>query len=54
MIEVVTFTSTFTDTGEYRVTGVFVRDVADKLNQRDCLSDTGATEQADLTAFGDR
>ncbi len=54
VIEVVTFTSTLTHTGEYRVTAVLDRDVTDQLHHVDGLAYTGTTEQTNLTALGKR
>ncbi len=54
MIEVVTFTSTLTHTGEHGVTAVLHRDVTDQLHHVYGLADTGTTEQTDLTALGER
>ena len=54
MVEVVTLTSTLTDTGEYRVATVLFSDVVDELHERHGLADTGAAEQSNLTALGDR
>ena len=54
MIEVVTFTSPLTHTGEHGVTAVLHRDVTDQFHHVYGLADTGATEQTDLTALGER
>src|SRR5690554_4698423 len=54
MIEVVTLTGPLTDTGKYRVTTVFGGNVADQFHHVDGLAHTGTTEQANLTAFGER
>ncbi len=52
--EVVPFTGPLTDTGENRVTTVLLGDVVDQLHDQNGLADTGAAEQADLTATGIR
>ncbi len=54
VIEVVAFTGPLPDAGEHRETRVRHRDVADQLHQGHGLADTGAAEQADLAALGDR
>ncbi|EJH67909.1 hypothetical protein VCHE45_3898, partial [Vibrio cholerae HE-45] len=54
MVEVVTLTSTLTHTGEHGITAVLDGDVTDQLHHVYGLAHTGTTEQADLTAFGER
>ncbi len=54
MVEVVTLTGTLTHTGEHGQTAVLHGDVADQLHHVHGLAHTGATEQADLAALGER
>ena len=54
MVEVITFTSTLTNTSEYRETTVLDSDVTDKLHHVDGFTDTGTTEQTDFTTLGKR
>jgi hypothetical protein len=44
MVEVVTFTGTFTDTGKHGQTGVLLGDVVDQFQHVHSLAHTGATE----------
>ncbi|MNE24669.1 hypothetical protein D3C80_1179660 [compost metagenome] len=52
MIKVITFTGTFTNTGEYGDTAVLLRDVVDQFLDGYGFTNTGTAEQADLTALG--
>ena len=52
--EIVTFTSTLTHAREHGITAVLGGDVADQLHHVDGLADTGAAEQTDLAALGER
>ncbi len=54
MVEIVTLTGTLADTGEDGVTTVSLGDVVDELLDEDGLSDTGTTEEANLTTTGVR
>ncbi len=54
MVEVVTFTGTFTHTGEYGQTAVLLGDVVDQFHHVHGLAHTGATEQTHLTTLGER
>ena len=54
VVQIVTLTGTFTDTGEDRETTVVGGDVVDQLHDNDGLTDTGTTEQTDLTTLGVR
>ena len=54
MIEIITFTSTFTNAGEYRVSTVFFGDIIDELHERDGLANAGAAKQTNFAALGDR
>ena len=49
--EIITFPGTFTDTSENRETVVFLSDVINKLLDKDCLTDSSATEKTDLPAL---
>src|SRR5690606_3095245 len=53
VVEVVTFTSTLTHTGKHGQTAVRLGDVVDELEHVYGFTDTGTTEQADLTALGE-
>src|SRR5690606_11584625 len=53
VIEVVTFTSTLTNTSEHGQTAVRLGDVVDQLHHVYGLADTGTTEQTNLAAFGE-
>src|SRR5690606_12166017 len=54
VIEVVTFTSTLTNTGENGQTAVRLGDVVDQLHHVHGLAYTSAAEQTNLAAFGER
>src|SRR5690606_27565766 len=54
VVEVVTLTSTLTHTSEHGITAVFHGDVTDQFHHVYGLADTGATEQTDFTALGER
>ena len=54
VVEVVTFTGTFTDAGKHGVTTVLLGDVVDELHHVDGLAHTGTAEEADLAALGER
>jgi peptide chain release factor 1 len=49
VVQIVTFTSTFTDTTEDRVTTVSLSDVVDEFLNQHSLADTSTTEETDLT-----
>ena len=49
MEKVITLTGTLTNTGEHRVTTVGLGDVVDELLDKHGLTDTGTTEQTNLT-----
>ena len=51
-VQVVALTGALANAGKYRVTVVLGGDVIDQLLNQDGLADTGAAEQADLTALG--
>jgi hypothetical protein len=52
VVQVVTLTGTLTDTGEHRVTTVSLGDVVDQLLDKHSLSDTGTSEETDLSSTG--
>ncbi len=52
VVQIVTLTGPFADTGEDGVTTVGLGDVVDELLDEDGLSDTGTTEQTDLSTTG--
>lgn len=54
MVEIVTLTGPLTDTGEHRETTVVLGDVVNQLHDDDSLTDTGTTEQTNLTSLGVR
>ena len=54
MVEVVTFTGTFTDTGKHGVATVSLSDVVDEFHHVDGLAHTGTAEQTDLATLGER
>src|SRR5690606_23772852 len=54
VIEVVPFASTLTHTGEHGQTTVRLGDVVDQFQHVHGLAHTGAADQADLTALGER
>ena len=54
VVEVVAFTSSLADTGKHRKARVLGGDVTNQLEHGDRLTNTGATKQPDLTAFGER
>lgn len=49
VVQIVTLTGSLTDTGEDGVTTVSLGDVVDKFLNEHSLSDTGTTEQTNLT-----
>mgnify|MGYP001558526469 FL=1 len=49
MEKVITLTGTLTNTGEHRVTTVGLGDVVDEFLDKHGLTDTGTTEQTNLT-----
>ena len=51
MVEVIAFTGTLTNTGEYRVTTMCLGDVVDQFHDQDGLANTSTTKQADLAAL---
>src|SRR5690554_768334 len=54
VVEVVTLTGTLAHARKHRVAAVLGGDVADQLHHVDGLAHTGAAEQADLAALGER
>jgi hypothetical protein len=54
VVQIVTLSSSLTDTGEDRVTTVGLGDVVDQFLNQDGLADTGTTEQSNLTTSGVR
>src|SRR5574343_79658 len=54
VVEVVPFTGTLAHASKHGQTGVLLRDVVDELHHVDGLAHTGAAEQTDLTALGER
>ena len=54
MVEVVTFTGTFTHTSEHGITTVSLSDVVDQLHHVHRLTHTGATKEANLTTLSER
>mmetsp|Transcript_20622 Transcript_20622/g.35423 ORF Transcript_20622/g.35423 Transcript_20622/m.35423 type:complete len:548 (+) Transcript_20622:132-1775(+) len=52
VVEIVTLTGTFTNTSEDGVSSVVHGNVVDKLHDNDSLSDTGSTEETNLTSLG--
>lgn len=54
MVQIVTLSSSLTDTGEDGVTTVGLGDVVDQFLNQDGLTDTGTTEQSNLTTSGVR
>merc|ERR1719215_2323579 len=53
-VKIVTFTGTFTDTGENGYTTVVVGNVVNKFHDNNGLTDTSTTEQTNLTTLGVR
>src|SRR5699024_11517847 len=51
VIKVVTLTCTFSDTGEYCDTAMFLCDVVDQFLDKDCISDTVTAKESDLPPF---
>jgi hypothetical protein len=54
VVQIVTLSSSLTDTGEDGVTTVCLGDVVDQFLNQDGLTDTGTTEQSNLTTSGVR
>ncbi|GMR43041.1 hypothetical protein PMAYCL1PPCAC_13236 [Pristionchus mayeri] len=54
VVEIVTLTGTLTDSGEHRVTSVSLGDVVNELHDKHSLSDTGTSEETDLSSLGVR
>jgi len=54
VVEIVTLTSTLSDSGEDRVTSVSLGDVVDQLHDKHSLSDSSTTEETDLSSLGVR
>src|SRR5690606_16482022 len=52
MPQIITLTSTLTNTGEHGITTVTLRDVVDQLHDDNGFAYTRATEQTDFTTFG--
>mmetsp|Transcript_19812 Transcript_19812/g.50669 ORF Transcript_19812/g.50669 Transcript_19812/m.50669 type:complete len:478 (-) Transcript_19812:230-1663(-) len=51
VVEIVTLTSTLSDTSEDRVTTMSLSNVVDKFHDKHCLTDTGTTEETNLTTL---
>ena len=51
VIQVISFSCSLTNTGKYRISTVLCRDICDKLLNQYCLTNTGTTEQTDLTTL---
>ena len=49
--EVISFTSSLSDTGEHRHAGSFHRDVSDELLNQNRLAQTGTTKETDLSTL---
>ncbi len=54
VIEVVAFTYTFTDSGEYGIAAVFGCDVVDEFLNENGLADACTTEETDLATLDER
>mmetsp|Transcript_32263 Transcript_32263/g.73162 ORF Transcript_32263/g.73162 Transcript_32263/m.73162 type:complete len:337 (-) Transcript_32263:274-1284(-) len=54
VVKIVSFTRALADSGEDRVSTVVHGDVVNELHDNDGLSDTGTSEESDLTALGVR
>ena len=52
MIEIVTFSGTFANTGKDGVTTMGLGDVIDEFLNKHCFTDTGTTEESNLTTSG--
>jgi peptide chain release factor 1 len=52
VVEIVTFTGSLSDTSEHGVTTVSLGDIVNKLHDEDGLTDTGTTEESNLTSSG--
>lgn len=52
VVEIVTLTGTLTDSGEDGVTSVSLGDVVNQLHDKHSLSDSGTTEETDLSSLG--
>jgi peptide chain release factor 1 len=52
VVEIVTFTGTFSDTGENRVTTMGFGDVVNQFHNKYGLSDSSTTEESNLTSSG--
>jgi hypothetical protein len=52
VVEIVTFTGTFTDTSEHGETTVSLGDVVNKLHDENGLADTSTTEKTNLSSLG--
>jgi peptide chain release factor 1 len=51
VVEIITLTGTFTDTGKHRVTTVVHGDIVDKLHDHDRFADTGTAKKSNLTTL---
>jgi len=54
VVEIVTLTSTFTNTGEDRVTTMSLSNIVNKFHNKHSLTDTGTTEKTNFTTSGIR
>ncbi|GMT20564.1 hypothetical protein PFISCL1PPCAC_11861, partial [Pristionchus fissidentatus] len=52
VVEIVTLTGALSDSGEHRVSSVSLGDVVNQLHDKHSLSDTGTSEETDLTSLG--
>jgi len=51
VVQIVTLSSSLTDTGKHRVTTMRLGDVVDQLHNEDGLADSGTTEETDLASL---
>ena len=54
VVQIVSFTSTLTNTGENGISSVVHGNVVDKFHDNNCFSDTGSSEQTNFSSFGVR
>mmetsp|Transcript_24747 Transcript_24747/g.41849 ORF Transcript_24747/g.41849 Transcript_24747/m.41849 type:complete len:502 (-) Transcript_24747:56-1561(-) len=54
VVEIISLTGALSDTGEHRVTTVVHGNIVNKFHDNDSLSDTGTSEESDLTSLGVR
>jgi hypothetical protein len=52
VVEIVTFTGSLADTSEHGVTTMSLSDIVNELHDEDGLSDTGTTEESNLSSSG--